>query len=506
MTHLSFLLLLAGFAVLIAAAGGTSCASIAGAGVPGADGQRRVRPAARRVRDQGRPGAAARLAAARAPGGAQPRVGGDERGDGEDGRLRRPAGRPAAAARRARAGGRSLLVVLGAGVGALRDPAGLGRSRPQAAAGLLDHRERRPDPHRDRRRRCCCATPARPASADVAAGRRSARWSSATPRSRPSCSSAPASVLHATGERDLDRLGGLAARMPVTAAAFGVGALGAAALPVTSGFVAEWVLLQALIHGDAPCRPAARRRAADHGGRRRAHRRARPAHLRQGLRDRLPGPAALRGGRGTRHEAGPAMRVGDACSAPSPWSASAWCPGRWRRRWPGRSAAAGVDVGRRRRRRRSPRSACSCDPVALTLLAARGARPAAGGERRPRRGGTPRRDVDLAWGCGGEPGQPADAVHRHLATPSRWCGCSTTSLQAAPATSRSPTPTSPATWSSEMPFRQRDRRRRRGPALPPGRPLGSDASATCARTDPERQHPPLPRLLVRRAARSSCWW
>lgn len=58
-------------------------------------------------------------------------------------------------------------------------------------------------------------------------------------------------VLHATGERDLDRLGGLAARMPVTAITFGAGALGAAALPVTSGFVAEWVLLQALIHADA---------------------------------------------------------------------------------------------------------------------------------------------------------------------------------------------------------------------------------------------------------------
>lgn len=39
------------------------------------------------------------------------------------------------------------------------------------------------------------------------------------------------SVLHATGLRDLDLLGGLAARMPWTSA-FGVGAMGAAALPV----------------------------------------------------------------------------------------------------------------------------------------------------------------------------------------------------------------------------------------------------------------------------------
>ncbi|MGB7964554.1 MAG: proton-conducting transporter membrane subunit [Propionicimonas sp.] len=59
------------------------------------------------------------------------------------------------------------------------------------------------------------------------------------------------SVLHATGERDLDLLGGLTARMPWTSVTFGIGALGAAALPVTSGFVAEWVLLQGLIHVDA---------------------------------------------------------------------------------------------------------------------------------------------------------------------------------------------------------------------------------------------------------------
>ncbi|SDB80520.1 Formate hydrogenlyase subunit 3/Multisubunit Na+/H+ antiporter, MnhD subunit [Raineyella antarctica] len=59
------------------------------------------------------------------------------------------------------------------------------------------------------------------------------------------------SVLHATGERDLDLLGGLASRMPWTATAFGIGAMGAAALPVTSGFVAEWALLQALVHADA---------------------------------------------------------------------------------------------------------------------------------------------------------------------------------------------------------------------------------------------------------------
>lgn len=57
------------------------------------------------------------------------------------------------------------------------------------------------------------------------------------------------SVLRATGVRDLDRLGGLRARMPVTAALFALAALGAVALPPGNGFISEWLLLQSLIHG-----------------------------------------------------------------------------------------------------------------------------------------------------------------------------------------------------------------------------------------------------------------
>jgi formate hydrogenlyase subunit 3/multisubunit Na+/H+ antiporter MnhD subunit len=60
---------------------------------------------------------------------------------------------------------------------------------------------------------------------------------------------AAGSVLHATGSRDLDALGGLRARIPVTTAAFGWGALAASALPPGTAFVSEWLLLQALIHG-----------------------------------------------------------------------------------------------------------------------------------------------------------------------------------------------------------------------------------------------------------------
>ncbi|MFE0173294.1 proton-conducting transporter membrane subunit [Streptomyces sp. NPDC059002] len=60
---------------------------------------------------------------------------------------------------------------------------------------------------------------------------------------------AAGSVLRATGERDLDRLGGLRERMPVTAGLFALAALGAVALPPGNGFISEWLLLQSTIHG-----------------------------------------------------------------------------------------------------------------------------------------------------------------------------------------------------------------------------------------------------------------
>ncbi|MFF7645066.1 proton-conducting transporter membrane subunit [Streptomyces canus] len=60
---------------------------------------------------------------------------------------------------------------------------------------------------------------------------------------------AAGSVLRATGVRNLDLLGGLRTRMPVTAGLFTVGALGAVALPPGNGFISEWLLLQSMIHG-----------------------------------------------------------------------------------------------------------------------------------------------------------------------------------------------------------------------------------------------------------------
>jgi hydrogenase-4 component B len=60
---------------------------------------------------------------------------------------------------------------------------------------------------------------------------------------------AAGSVVRGTGERDLDRLGGLMRRMPVTGAMFTLGAVAIAALPPLNGFTSEWLLLQSLIRG-----------------------------------------------------------------------------------------------------------------------------------------------------------------------------------------------------------------------------------------------------------------
>jgi formate hydrogenlyase subunit 3/multisubunit Na+/H+ antiporter MnhD subunit len=57
------------------------------------------------------------------------------------------------------------------------------------------------------------------------------------------------SVIHVTGTRDIDRLGGLARSMPTTAAAFLVGAAAIVGLPPLNGFVSEWVIYQALLRG-----------------------------------------------------------------------------------------------------------------------------------------------------------------------------------------------------------------------------------------------------------------
>src|SRR5262249_43922296 len=54
-------------------------------------------------------------------------------------------------------------------------------------------------------------------------------------------------VLSATGERDMEHLGGLIHRMPKTAFAFLVGCAAISALPPLNGFVSEWLTFQAIL-------------------------------------------------------------------------------------------------------------------------------------------------------------------------------------------------------------------------------------------------------------------
>jgi hydrogenase-4 component B len=63
-------------------------------------------------------------------------------------------------------------------------------------------------------------------------------------------------VVHATGTRDMEAMGGLIKRMPWTAATFLTGALAIAALPPLNGFVSEWLVFQALLQNLKIARPA----------------------------------------------------------------------------------------------------------------------------------------------------------------------------------------------------------------------------------------------------------
>jgi hydrogenase-4 component B len=54
-------------------------------------------------------------------------------------------------------------------------------------------------------------------------------------------------VLHAAGTRDLEKLGGLLRRLPVTGACFVLGAVAISGLPPLNGFASEWLLYRGLI-------------------------------------------------------------------------------------------------------------------------------------------------------------------------------------------------------------------------------------------------------------------
>jgi formate hydrogenlyase subunit 3/multisubunit Na+/H+ antiporter MnhD subunit len=65
-------------------------------------------------------------------------------------------------------------------------------------------------------------------------------------------------VLHATGRKDFDGLGGLIHRMPQTTFYFLVGALAISALPPLNGFVSEWLLFQPVLAGPQMPEPVLR--------------------------------------------------------------------------------------------------------------------------------------------------------------------------------------------------------------------------------------------------------
>ncbi|HYU10136.1 MAG TPA: proton-conducting transporter membrane subunit [Gemmatimonadales bacterium] len=60
---------------------------------------------------------------------------------------------------------------------------------------------------------------------------------------------AAGSVIHTTGTREIDHLGGLARPMPATTATFLIGSAAIVGLPPLNGFVSEWVVYQALLRG-----------------------------------------------------------------------------------------------------------------------------------------------------------------------------------------------------------------------------------------------------------------
>ena len=55
------------------------------------------------------------------------------------------------------------------------------------------------------------------------------------------------SVVHGAGTREIDRLGGLARRMPSTATTFLIGSAAIVGLPPLNGFISEWLVLRSLL-------------------------------------------------------------------------------------------------------------------------------------------------------------------------------------------------------------------------------------------------------------------
>ena len=110
------------------------------------------------------------------------------------------------------------------------------------------------------------------------------------------------SVLHATGTREMSRLGGLWRAMPWTASLFALGAAAISGLPPLNGFVSEWLVYLGMF--DAVNQPGAAVVGGDSGHRAAGHdRRAGAGVLREGVRRGVPGRAPFAARPNTRTNA-----------------------------------------------------------------------------------------------------------------------------------------------------------------------------------------------------------
>ena len=159
------------------------------------------------------------------------------------------------------------------------------------------------------------------------------------------------SVLHATGTREMSRLGGLWRAMPWTAGLFALGAMAIAGLPPLNGFVSEWLVFLGLFDARAGARRRLRVAAARGGGAAGAHRRAGAGVFCESLRRGVFWACRARRRRSTRTNAA----GGCACRC--------WCWGRLcvaiglapALFWPALAHGGGglaAGLGRRRRRPR----------------------------------------------------------------------------------------------------------------------------------------------------------
>ncbi len=129
-------------------------------------------------------------------------------------------------------------------------------------------------------------------------------------------------VVNATGTRNMEKLGGLVRRLPVTAGLFLVGSLAISALPPLNGFVSEWLTFQALLQGFSIASLPVKDRHTAYGRITGVDGGPGCRLLREGFWNYLPGTPSLRRGRHCPRTAlDDARSDGRACrSLPSAWN------------------------------------------------------------------------------------------------------------------------------------------------------------------------------------------